>query len=187
MARTRRIIYPPVWLVIGVIAQFACNELFPVARFTSTAWQLVGGLVMVIGLALLIVAGGLFKRAETDLVPFRNVTALVTGGVYRFTGDAAAATAAIQGLFFDPAENRVAPGDTETTTFTITVNDGVATEAVDAGTTVISTSINDAPTLGNAVLPPVLEDTTDPLARGRPHDLAGRQGCAVAQVVEHDI
>ncbi|MBT4522073.1 MAG: isoprenylcysteine carboxylmethyltransferase family protein [Halieaceae bacterium] len=37
------------------------------------------------GLVLLVIAGGLFKRAGTDLIPFRNVSALVTTGVYRFT------------------------------------------------------------------------------------------------------
>ena len=34
---------------------------------------------------LLVHAAGTFKRADTDLVPFQNVTALVTTGVYRVT------------------------------------------------------------------------------------------------------
>ena len=33
----------------------------------------------------MVTAGGLFLRAGTDLVPFHNVTSLVTEGVYRFT------------------------------------------------------------------------------------------------------
>ena len=85
MARVKRVIYPPMWLAIGVIVQFACNEYFPGARFTSTAWQMVGGLILVIGMAMLVIAGGLFKQADTDLIPFQDVRALVTGGVYRFT------------------------------------------------------------------------------------------------------
>lgn len=81
----KRIIYPPVWLVIGLIAIFACNEYYPGARFTGLAGQAAGGVLIVAGLLLLVQAGGLFKRAGTDLVPFKNVTALVTTGIYRFT------------------------------------------------------------------------------------------------------
>ncbi|MEQ9463923.1 MAG: isoprenylcysteine carboxylmethyltransferase family protein [Haliea sp.] len=81
----KRVIYPPMWLVFGILAIFALNEFYPGVRFTSLASQLLGGVILVVGLALLVVAGGLFKRAGTDLIPFRNVSALVTGGVYRFT------------------------------------------------------------------------------------------------------
>lgn len=81
----KRLIYPPMWLLLGLVAIFTLNRLAPGLRFTSTVWQLVGGVVIVAGLALLVVAGGLFKKAGTDLIPFRNVTALVTDGVYRFT------------------------------------------------------------------------------------------------------
>ncbi|PJE53347.1 DUF4347 domain-containing protein, partial [Marinomonas sp. BSi20584] len=55
------------------------------------------------------------------------------------------AQAALRALVFDPADNRVAVGSTETTTFTITVNDGT-TNATNSTTTVVSTSINDVPT-----------------------------------------
>ncbi|QFU76818.1 isoprenylcysteine carboxylmethyltransferase family protein [Halioglobus maricola] len=85
MASVKRIIYPPVWLAIGVIVQFVCNEYFPIASFASVAGQMIGGVILVIGLALLVIAGGLFKQADTDLIPFKNVSALVTTGVYRYT------------------------------------------------------------------------------------------------------
>ncbi|TDG12463.1 isoprenylcysteine carboxylmethyltransferase family protein [Seongchinamella unica] len=85
MAAVKRIIYPPMWLALGIIAQFICNEYFPGSRFTSTGGQAVGSLVLLLGLALLVLAGGLFKQADTDLIPFREVRALVTSGVYRYT------------------------------------------------------------------------------------------------------
>ena len=44
---TRRVIYPPVWLLLGLIAVFALNETWPLLRFTSLAWQVVGGVVIV--------------------------------------------------------------------------------------------------------------------------------------------
>jgi hypothetical protein len=70
------------------------------------------------------------------------------GGLYRYTGTAGAVTTAIRGLVF--TDDRVAPGSSETTTFTLTVDDGVAAPVVDATTTVIATSINDAPVLDPA-------------------------------------
>jgi protein-S-isoprenylcysteine O-methyltransferase Ste14 len=81
----KRVIYPPVWLLLGLIAVFALNELYPVARFTSLPAQLAGGAVILVGLLLLVAANGLFVRAGTDVIPFRNVSSLVTSGVYRYT------------------------------------------------------------------------------------------------------
>lgn len=81
----KRVIYPPIWLVFGLIAIFALNELMPGMRFTSSGFQILGGVVIFLGLVLLLLAGGLFKRAGTDLIPFKNVSALVTTGIYRLT------------------------------------------------------------------------------------------------------
>jgi hypothetical protein len=67
------------------------------------------------------------------------------GGVYNFSGTAAAAQTAIRGLVFTPTANQVAVGSTVTTTFTVSVNDGVSTAVTNNTTTVVATSINDAP------------------------------------------
>ncbi len=63
------------------------------------------------------------KGSFTTLNGFTNAG----GGDYTFSGTAAAATTAIRGLVFTPTANRVAPGSTETTTFTISTNDGITT------------------------------------------------------------
>lgn len=81
----KRIIYPPIWLLLGLIAIFALNELYPGLRFTSLAGQLAGGVLILLGLLLLVSANGLFVRAGTDIIPFRNVSALITDGVYRYS------------------------------------------------------------------------------------------------------
>jgi len=62
------------------------------------------------------------------------------------------AQTAIRQLVFDPSDNRVAVGASETTTFTVGVNDGSVTSN-NTTTSVVSTSINDAPT--NSVVPAV--------------------------------
>jgi len=68
------------------------------------------------------------------------------GGVYTFSGTAVNATTAIQGLVFTPTANHVATGSPETSTFTISVNDGVNSVFTDSLTTVISQSVNNIPT-----------------------------------------
>ena len=85
MDTPRRLFYPPVWLVLGLIAIFVLDQYFPLARFTGNAAMAVGSAAIFAGLLLLVLAGGSFKQADTDMIPFRDVRALVTGGVYRFT------------------------------------------------------------------------------------------------------
>jgi len=70
------------------------------------------------------------------------------GGSFTFSGIAVNATTAIQGLVYDPTDNRVKPGLTETNNLIIVVNDGHATPVTNDTTTVIATSINDAPIAG---------------------------------------
>lgn len=84
-APVRRLIYPPVWLVFGLVAVFALNEFLPGPRFASLLWQIVGGAIILGGLALLVLANGRFTRADTGVIPFRGVRQLVTGGVYRLS------------------------------------------------------------------------------------------------------
>jgi len=81
----KRIIYPPIWLVFGLVSIFGLNELLPGFRFTSDGFQVLGSVIIFLGLVLLLLAGGLFKAAGTDLIPFKNVSALVTTGIYRLT------------------------------------------------------------------------------------------------------
>ena len=78
-------------------------------------------------------------------------------GIYTFSGTTDAADAAIKALVFTPTANRVVPGLTETTTFTISVNDGTTT-VTNSTTTVIATSINDAPVISGAVAGQAVND-----------------------------
>ena len=85
MIRPRRIIFPPIWLIIGLGAIFLLSEYLPLARFNSNFATGLGSFAIVIGLVLVVHAGGMFKSAKTDLIPFQNVTTLVTTGVYQVT------------------------------------------------------------------------------------------------------
>jgi hypothetical protein len=90
-----------------------------------------------------------------------GITASQTAGVYQFSGTAALAQAAIRQLVFQPSANRINPPQTETSTFTLLVHDGVAAAVTNNATTVMTTSVNDSPILGGAQSnQPVTDKTT---------------------------
>jgi hypothetical protein len=73
-------------------------------------------------------------------------------GVYTVTGSDAAVTTALDGLVFTPTAHQVVPGGSVATTFTIGVTDTAGGISSDSLTTIVSTAVNDPPTI---TLPPV--------------------------------
>ncbi|OYU45063.1 MAG: hypothetical protein CFE44_09525, partial [Burkholderiales bacterium PBB4] len=67
-------------------------------------------------------------------------------------GTPAALQAALRALVFQPASGRLAIGASETTTFTVSANDGIASAVLNNTTTVIATGTNSAPTGGIAIV-----------------------------------
>jgi hypothetical protein len=73
---------------------------------------------------------------------------IISPGVAQFVGAAAEATAALRGLRFTPAENRIPVGQTEDTVFGVTLNDGFVTSPVAVnGIRTTVTPVNDRPVL----------------------------------------
>ncbi|WP_404380360.1 DUF4347 domain-containing protein [Caenispirillum salinarum] len=126
----------------GAAANQAVLDTATVQPFSGVTFTEVDGENVTVTVSLDTAAKGRF----TTLNGFTDAG----GGSYTFTGTVAAAQTAIQGLVFTPTPDRVAPGLTETTTFTISVEDadGTADPVTNATTTVISTSVNTAPTIG---------------------------------------
>jgi hypothetical protein len=90
-----------------------------------------------VSVTLNVAANGIFTVASLSASGFTD-----TGnGVYTHTSASPAdAQAAIRALVFAPTAQRVAPGSTETTTFTVSVDDSIATAVTNNSTTVVSTS-----------------------------------------------
>jgi hypothetical protein len=80
-------------------------------------------------------------------------------GVYTDTGSAAAVTAALDGLVFNPTAHQVGPGQSVTTGFTITDIDTAMASTTDSTTTVIATAIATSPTITGAVAGQTTADT----------------------------
>ncbi len=74
--------------------------------------------------------------------------------------------AAIQAFVFQPRAHAIKPNTTETTVFSITVTDGVASPVSNSTTSVITTSVNDAPVIGGASPSVAVNDnaTVNPLS-----------------------
>ena len=75
---------PPVWLGAFVALGWVQAEWWPVGSFGAVGdW--VGGVLVVIGLALAVAAAVEFRRARTTIIPHEEPSAIVTSGVYRLS------------------------------------------------------------------------------------------------------
>ena len=104
-------------------------------------------------------ANGTFTAASLSAVSGTTWT-LSSPGVYTVSGTAANVTKAIEKLVFSPTANEVVPGSTVTTNFTVAVNDGTHT-TTNNSTTVVVTSVNNAPTITGTI---AKQPTTDKTA-----------------------
>ncbi len=78
-------IFPPVWLLLCLLALVALDRWLPIAQLYPSLSRWWNWLVILPGLVLIIIALGGFRKADTGAVPFSKSTALVTDGIYRFT------------------------------------------------------------------------------------------------------
>jgi len=85
MAEKKRKILPPVYLLISLILMWLLNRYLPVYIFLQKPWVYLGGVPVLIGIAIAVASVRRFKRAQTGIIPFDEATKLVTGGLYRYT------------------------------------------------------------------------------------------------------
>ncbi len=83
--RPKRIIIPPIWFALGLTAVFLLDRFFPPSGFSGPVTIGLGAILVLLGLASAISAAGLFRKADTGIVPFSEATALVTSGAFRFS------------------------------------------------------------------------------------------------------
>ena len=77
---------PPVWLAGALALAWAQARHWPLGLSFGGGWaDLAGGLLVGGGLVLVALAAAEFRRARTTIVPHRQASALVTGGIYSRT------------------------------------------------------------------------------------------------------
>ncbi len=76
---------PPVYFFTAVALALAAHFLFPLAAIVPFGCRFAGSIPIAAGIALNIVADRQFKQHRTEVKPFKRSTALVTGGVFRWS------------------------------------------------------------------------------------------------------
>jgi protein-S-isoprenylcysteine O-methyltransferase Ste14 len=80
-----RLLYPPVFLLVAIVAMVALDRLVPGDQVLSRPLTWFGLLPAMAGVAVTLWAARIFKRAGTPLRPFEASSVLVAWGPYRFT------------------------------------------------------------------------------------------------------
>jgi protein-S-isoprenylcysteine O-methyltransferase Ste14 len=80
-----RLHIPPVFLLVSLLLMAFLDQVFPGADVIFRPYRYAGVVIIGLGLALIVWAALLFRRAGTNLHPHQPSLALVTGGPYRFT------------------------------------------------------------------------------------------------------
>ena len=73
---------PPAFFLAALLIQTAVHFLVPSAQVIQRPWNLVGAIIVIVGVIFVVVAAQQFKRAGTTVKPFEDSTALVTDGVF---------------------------------------------------------------------------------------------------------
>jgi protein-S-isoprenylcysteine O-methyltransferase Ste14 len=84
MAKPTRVL-PPVYFLVALASTIALHHALPVARVVPSPYVHAGWLLVVAGVVLVLWCAFLFRRAGTAIKPFRESSALITNGPYRWT------------------------------------------------------------------------------------------------------
>jgi len=76
---------PPTYLLLALLAMGMVHFVVSGPRLVEGPWRLLGVPVAALGVWITIWADALFKRAGTEIKPFRESSAVVTEGPYRFS------------------------------------------------------------------------------------------------------
>jgi protein-S-isoprenylcysteine O-methyltransferase Ste14 len=80
-----RLIIPPGWMLVALLASAALHHWLPLAQVLQPPVSRFGVVLLAGGVVLAVSGVSAFRRVRTPVIPFERSTTLVTSGVYRFT------------------------------------------------------------------------------------------------------
>ena len=78
-------IMPPTWLLIAIVTMLTLHFLFPIAWIMPPFWNLLGLMIITLGVTLNLIGDKVFQQARTTIKPFAESSALVTNGIFRIS------------------------------------------------------------------------------------------------------
>jgi protein-S-isoprenylcysteine O-methyltransferase Ste14 len=78
-------ILPPIWLLLTIGLMVLAHRYLPLITIPGSVPDLAGFALLAVGLIMILWSALGFGRAGTNVVPFREATALVTTGFYRIS------------------------------------------------------------------------------------------------------
>lgn len=76
-------ILPPTYLLLTLIMMIGLHFLVPVTQIIGTPWNLLGTILIGVGLMMNVIASNSFNKHKTTIKPYEEPTALVTDGLFR--------------------------------------------------------------------------------------------------------
>ena len=84
MQQKRKII-PAIYLLTSLLLMGLLQGFLPVYQYMDPPLAYMGIVAVLFGIVMATISAGMFKKAETGIMPFDPASALVTAGFYRFT------------------------------------------------------------------------------------------------------
>lgn len=81
----KRKIIPVAYLLGSLVFMGLLQRLLPLYQYVEPPLAYAGIIFVFLGIVISAVSADLFVKAKTGLLPFEEATALVTGGIFRFT------------------------------------------------------------------------------------------------------
>jgi protein-S-isoprenylcysteine O-methyltransferase Ste14 len=78
-------VMPTTYALVAALAMILLHVLVPLPRVIPSPWHLLGLAPLALGVALNLAADHSFHNAGTTVKPLEEPTALITGGVFRFS------------------------------------------------------------------------------------------------------
>ncbi len=83
MSEVKRGPVPPVFFLLGLLLQWGLHVFLPIIRLVPEAWAVSGVIPIAVGVGVMGLAAGRFKKVNTAINPFGRPSVLVTSGVFR--------------------------------------------------------------------------------------------------------